>query len=164
MTGREGRSSASHRASSAPSIAGMRRSVITRSMATFLIMATACSPFSAVYTDTPPSMSEMPSARAFRNASSSSTISKFFPPPTDVPLLCCSMMVCMAARLSLQHVAQLDVPDLHEIPELADGLILDLPDPLPRDAELLSDAVERPGILTVKAVAHLENAALGHRE
>ena len=49
-------------------------------------------------------------------------------------------------------------------PELLQALVLDLPDPLARDVERAADLVERPRLLPVEPVAHLEDPLLPRRE
>src|SRR5688572_7833821 len=53
---------------------------------------------------------------------------------------------------------------LGERPELLEALVLDLANPLTRDAEGATDLVECPGMLAVQAVAKLENATLTIRK
>src|SRR5215218_1509167 len=48
--------------------------------------------------------------------------------------------------------------------ELLQALVLDLPDPLSRDVERAADLVERPRLLAVEPVAHLEDPLLPRRE
>src|SRR5439155_10026045 len=65
----------------------------------------------------------------------------------------------------LSHVAQLLA--LREGAQLLQRLVLDLPDPLARDAERAADLVEGPRLLAVQAVAHLQHATLAlgeHRQ
>src|SRR5262245_527662 len=48
--------------------------------------------------------------------------------------------------------------------QLLQALVLDLPDPLPRDVERAADLVERPRLLAVEPVAELEDPLLPRRE
>src|SRR5262245_38795766 len=48
--------------------------------------------------------------------------------------------------------------------QLLQALVLDLPDPLPRDVERATHLVERPRLLAVEPVAHLEDLLLPRRE
>src|SRR3954451_308626 len=65
-------------------------------------------------------------------------------------------------RVALGDVAQL--LRLGEGAELLQRVVLDLADPLACDVEQASDLVERPRLLAVQSVAHLEHPALALRE
>src|SRR6185436_2524330 len=64
--------------------------------------------------------------------------------------------------MALCHFAELLA--IRQRAELLQALVLDLPDPLPRDVERAADLVERPRLLSVEPVAHLEDPLLPWRE
>ena len=64
--------------------------------------------------------------------------------------------------MALGYVAKLLA--VRQSAELLQALVLDLPDPLARDVERAADLVERPRLLAVEPVAHLEDPLLPRRE